>query len=97
MERYLELIFRFFPNLLLNNRDTGLVFSKHVVGECPTLDTSCFQALGCELKTLKRVAHEPAGQQEEQGIVDDQVLLCPAKVIGGAQLSKSGVYLVSAT
>ena len=97
MEWYQEQAFQFFSNLLLNNRDTGLVFSKHVVGECPTLDTGCFQALGGELEALKRVAHEPAGQQEEQGIVDDQVLLCPAKVIGGAQLSKSGVYLVSAT
>ena len=84
MERYLAQICRFFSNLLLNNRDTGLVFSKHVVGECPTLDTGCFQALGCELEALKRVAHEPAGQQEEQSVIYDQVLLRSAQFIVGA-------------
>ena len=66
-------------NLLLNNRDARLVLSKHVVGEGATLDTGCLRALRGELQSLKRVAHEPTGQQEEQGVVDNQVLLGPAQ------------------
>ena len=71
-------------NLLLNNRNTGLVLGKHVVGERAALHTGGLGALGGELQSLEREAHEPAGQQEEQGVVDDQILLGPAKEVSSS-------------
>ena len=68
-------------NLLLHNRNARLVLGEHVVGERSALDTGCLGALRSELQSLKRVADEPAGQQEEQGVIDDQVLLRPVQQV----------------
>ena len=74
-----------------------MVLGKHVVGERAALHTGGLGALGGELQSLERVAHEPAGQQEEQGVVDDKVLLGPTQKVSTSFAVYKSVNLVSAT
>ena len=66
-------------NLLLDNRYTRTVFLQHVIGDSTTLDARRFRALGREFQFFEGITHEAAGQQEEQGVVDYQILLGPER------------------
>ena len=64
---------------MLDNRYTRTVLLQHVIGDSTTLDARRFRALGREFQIFEGIAHEAAGQQEEQRVVDYQILLGPER------------------